>query len=66
MADYMKICLKEEKDRKIEDNNFFKTVRKVKAHTGISFTSPDKIRIKTQLQCNEHIAGQQLYPHLLR
>lgn len=50
MVDYMKICLKEEKDRKIEDNYFFKTVRKVKAHMAISFTSPDKIRIKTQLQ----------------
>lgn len=50
MVGYMKICLKEEKDRKIEHNNFLKTVRKVKGHTGISFTSPDKIRIKTQLQ----------------
>jgi len=39
MVDYMKICLKEEKDRKIEDNNFLKTVRKVKAYMAISFTS---------------------------
>lgn len=46
----MKICLKEKKDRKIEDNYFLKTVRKVKAHMAVSFTSPDKIRIKTQLQ----------------